>query len=374
MRNGKRCSSNKAFMSPTVRDRVNLTVKNRSTVTKVLINNVTGAAEGVEFVRERRTYRVHATKEVILCAGAINTPQVLMLSGVGPRGHLDAMGLPVMSDLPVGDNLMDHVALGSMNVAADNDTSSLVLNHVISDPRQWFQFLVHNTGPFTVPGGAEALAFVDLPGGDGRPELELLLVSGQYKSYDQSRRLYGFKNTVYERMFERAGRGFTVFPTVLRPRSRGRVRLHDVSPFRPPLIEPGYFGNDADLDVIVAGVRMFQRMLDTDAMRAIGARLPRVHMPGCERHPYDTDAYWRCSARVVTFSIYHMCGTCKMGPDGDPTAVVDPRLRVRGVKGLRVVDASVMPVIPAGHINAPVLMIAEKASDMIKEDWGVRAP
>lgn len=363
-----------AFLSPEVRNRPNLTVKKHSMVTRILLNNETKSAEGVEFVRYQRTYRVFVNKEVIVCGGAINSPQLLMLSGIGPRAHLDSLGLPVVKELPVGENLMDHVALGSLNVAI-NGNSSLILNRILADPNKMAEFLVRYTGPFTVPGGAEALAFADLarPGvADGHPDLELLLVSGQYASYDSSRRLYGFKPEVYNKMFKRGQtvEGFTVFPMVLRPRSRGRVRLTNVSPFLPPSIDPGYFAHEADLDVIVAGVRLFQRMLDTDAMRSIGARLPSTPMPGCEHHAFDSDEYWKCSARIVSFSIYHLSGTCKMAPAGDPTAVVDPRLRVHGVSKLRVVDASVMPEIPAGHTNAPTLMIAEKASDMIKEDWG----
>ncbi|KAF0751108.1 glucose dehydrogenase [Aphis craccivora] len=156
----------------------------------------------------------------------------------------------------------------------------------------------------------------------------------------------------------------------MRPKSKGRVWLRDANPFHHPLIDPNYFADETDLDVIVAGVRLFQRMLSTGPMKSLDAKVLDTPLPGCRQHVFDTDAYWKCAARQISFTIYHLSGTCKMGPASDPTAVVDPRLRVHGVRGLRVVDASIMPEVPAAHTNAPTIMIAEKASDMIKEDWG----
>lgn len=131
----------------------------------------------------------------------------------------------------------------------------------------------------------------------------------------------------------------------------------------------GYFSDPSDLDVLVAGVRKVQRLVKTKAMKKYKPQLLRTVLKGCKQFKFDSDDYWKCHARHFSFTIYHQSGTCKMGSAGDPTAVVDPRLRVHGIGGLRVIDASIMPKIPAAHTNAPTIMIAEKGSDMIKQDW-----
>jgi len=375
MKNGFRHSTNTAFLFPAGK-RPNLHVKKLSTVTRILVDKQSMRAIGVEFARGRKKTRVYARKEVIVSAGTINTPQLLMLSGIGPEQHLAEHRIPSVKDLPVGENLMDHVALGSLAVTV-NDTGSIRLHRVFDDPHALNDLLRDHNGVYTVPGGAEALAFAVSDGPestDGHPDLELLLVSGLYSSHELMPKLCGMRAGVYDAVYRATEGvdGFTVLPMVMRPKSRGRVRLRDADPFHHPLIDPNYFADDADLDVAVAGVRLLQRMLRTSPMRSLGAAVLETPLPGCAQHAFDTDAYWKCSARQISFTIYHLTGTCKMGPAADPTAVVDPRLRVHGVRGLRVVDASVMPEVPVAHTNAPTIMIAEKASDMIKEDWDVQ--
>ncbi|XP_060852755.1 glucose dehydrogenase [FAD, quinone]-like [Rhopalosiphum padi] len=375
MKDGRRCSTNTAFLLPT-KKRLNLHVKKQSTVTKIIIEKSTNKAIGVEFVSNRKKYRVYARKEVIVSGGTINSPQLLMLSGIGPKEHLKDIKIPLIKNLPVGKNLMDHVALGSLSVLI-NDTISLKTQRLMRDPLTLYNFLINNNGPLTIPGGAEALAFFDLdrPGfADGHPNLELLLVSGLYSGDDLTHTLFGLKADIYNEVYKPTEKmdGFTVFPMIMRPKSKGHLWLENANPFHYPLIDPNYFADETDLDVAVAGVRIFQQMLKTNAMKKLNATLFDTPLPGCARHKFDSDAYWKCSARQISFTIYHLSGTCKMGPVGDPTAVVDPRLRVHGVKGLRVIDASIMPEVPAAHINAPTIMIGEKGADMIKEDWGIR--
>jgi len=375
MKNGRRWSTNTAFLFP-AKKRPSLHVKKLSMVTRILINGKKKKAIGVEFVSNRKTYRVFVRKEVIVSGGAINTPQLLMLSGIGPEQHLTDLRIPLVTDLPVGENLMDHVSLGGLAVTV-NETVSIRLHKVIDDPNILNDLLQNHNGLYTVPGGPEALSFVDVDSpslADGHPNLELLLVSGMYSSFEAMPKLCGMKGDLYDAVYRATEGvdGFTVFPMVMRPKSRGRVWLRDNDPFHHPLIDPNYFADEADLDVIVAGVRIVQRMLRTGPMRSLDARILETPLPGCAQHVFDTDAYWKCAARQISFTIYHLSGTCKMGPATDPTAVVDPRLRVHGVGGLRVVDASIMPEVPAAHTNAPTIMIAEKASDMIKEDWNIR--
>lgn len=346
-------------------------------VTRILIHNVTKKAIGVEFVSNRKVYRVFVRKEVIISGGAINSPQLLMLSGIGPEEHLEDHKIPLVKNLPVGENLMDHVALGSLFVTI-NETYSLIVNTLLNDPNNINDYLVNNQGPFTVPGATEALAFIDLEQPyfiDGYPNLELLLASQQYSSYlEYIKSIYNFKTDIINKVFKsnKNKHGFTVYPMIMRPKSKGRIWLRDSNPFHYPLIDSNYFANETDLDVAVAGVRIFQKMLKTDPMKKLDAKILSTPLPGCAQHTFDSDEYWKCSARHISFSVYHLSGTCKMGPEEDPTAVVDPRLRVHGINNLRVIDASIIPEIPVAHTNGPTIMIGEKGADMIKEDWGIK--
>ncbi|XP_050539421.1 glucose dehydrogenase [FAD, quinone]-like isoform X2 [Daktulosphaira vitifoliae] len=373
MKNGRRWSTNSAFLFPASK-RKNLHVKKYSTVTRILIDEVTKTAVGVEFVNERKKYRVYARKEVIVSGGAINSPQLLMLSGIGPEAHLKEKGIPVLSNLPVGENLMDHISLGGLFILI-NDTVSLKTDRLLQDPYIMQNFYMGNGGLCSVAGGTEALGFFDTKNpnkSDGHTDLELLLFSSSYTSDVSAHKYFGLRTDIFNKVYNPVADkdSFMVFPMVMRPKSKGRIWLRDTNPFHHPFIDPNHFSNKADLDVIVAGVRIVQRMLKTDAMRKLDAQILTTPLPGCTKYVFDSNAYWKCAARQISFSIYHLSGTCKMGPVGDPTAVVDPRLRVHGVKRLRVIDASIMPEIPAGHTNAPTIMIGEKGADMIKEDWG----
>lgn len=376
MKNGRRCSTNTAFLL-TTQNRSNLHIKKNSMVTQIIIDKSTKTAIGVEYFSKGKTYREFARKEIIVSGGAINSPQLLMLSGIGPKQHLEDKKIPLVKNLPVGENLMDHVALGSLSVLI-NDTVSLKTNRLVRNPANLLNFLSKNTGPLTVPGGVEALAFLDLDQpnfiADGHSNLELLLVSGLY-SDENTHSLFGLRNEVYNKVYKPTEKqdGFTVFPMIMRPKSKGRIWLEDKNPFHHPLIDPNYFADEADLDVAVAGVRIFQRMIKTDPMKKLNAKIFNTPLPGCIQHEFDSDAYWKCSARQISFTIYHLSGTCKMGPENDLTTVVDPRLRVHGVKNLRVIDASIIPEIPAAHTNGPAIMIGEKGADMIKEDWKIES-
>lgn len=345
-------------------------------VTKILIDPQTKTAYGVEFVRNKRKYRVLAKKEVIVSGGAINSPHLLMLSGIGPREHLEEQGIPVIQDLPVGENLMDHVALGGMTFIM-NETVTLNTQRVLDDPYTLHDFLNYHEGPISIPGGTEALSFFDLQdprNPDGHPDLELLFVSGMLSGERSLQKSFGITDYVYNKVYKRSEGldGIMIFPMVMRPKSKGRVLLKDNNPFHHPLIYPNYFADERDLDVLVQGVRISQRLAKTKAMKRLKTTLWKVPLPGCVNYTFNTDDYWKCHARNLPFTIYHLSGTCKMAPESDPTCVVNPRLKVKGIKNLRVADASIMPEVTSGHTNAPAIMIGEKAADLIKEDWNVR--
>ncbi|XP_014484988.1 PREDICTED: glucose dehydrogenase [FAD, quinone]-like [Dinoponera quadriceps] len=412
MRNGRRVSASKAFLTP-IRGRPNFYLSKFSTVTKIKIDPRTKVAVGVQFVRNSKTYYVSATKEVIVCAGTLNSPQLLMLSGVGPKDHLASFGIDVIEDLPVGFNLQDHVSMAALTFLV-NDSVTVMEPRIGSNPANFVEYLTHGTGPLTIPGGAEALALINTKTSDPRvtrrekskydsrlnnspesgerpgestlfrerrrdslteddhPDMELVLgvsaltgdVSGGFRG------LLGLTDEFYKEVF--AGYegfdAFTIVPVLLQPKSRGRLTLRSSDPFHWPVLDVNYYDHEDDLNTMVRGIKKAIEVASTRAMKRFNATLLPVSFPGCKRISFNSDAYWACVARHVSTTLGHFAGTCKMSTRQD-SGVVDHRLRVHGINGLRVVDTSVMPTIIAGHTNAPAYMIAEKASDMIKDDW-----
>ncbi|XP_076623883.1 glucose dehydrogenase [FAD, quinone] [Colletes latitarsis] len=374
IRRGSRCSTAKAFLRP-VKNRENLHIAMNSQVLRVLFNN-DKRAMGVEILRDGRQQIVRVRREVVLSAGAINSPQLLMLSGIGPKEHLAEFNIPVMSDLRVGDNLQDHVGLGGL---------TFIVNEPISLKKDRFQtmpvmieYVLNERGPMTSPG-VEGLAFVNSKYADefeDYPDIQFHFAPSSINSDggDQIKKITGLRDRVYNTMYKPLNHAETwsILPLLLRPRSSGWVRLKSRNPLVYPDINPNYFTHKEDMDILVEGIRIALQLSNTTAFQRFGSRPHTIRMPGCHRYPFDTYEYWECAIRHFTFTIYHPTGTCKMGPRNDPTAVVDPRLRVYGVKGLRVADASIMPVIVSGNPNAPTIMIGEKASDIIKQDWQMK--
>ncbi|XP_064459874.1 glucose dehydrogenase [FAD, quinone]-like [Ornithodoros turicata] len=365
----ERWSTSKAFIAPIggKKGRRNLHVSLFSMVTKVIFDD-NKRAVGVVFEKDRRKYTVKARKEVIIAAGAVHSPKLLILSGVGPREHLQEMEIPLLADLPVGKNFQDHAIAGGFALHVNK---TLEEHHGIMMAVQYYR---RNTGPWTLPGGVEGLAFVKTKyanQSEDLPDVEIMLHPlGTTDSYaEKYLRGLGLKQEVFDEYYLpfRGGQSFVLLPFVLRPKSRGYVKVKSKNPNELPAVSPLFYTHEDDLKVIVEGLKMCHKLVKTEAFRSLGAAMWSKPFPGCEGHELHSDAYWECQATSFTTTSYHPCCTCKMG--NDETAVVDHRLRVRGgIKGLRVVDASVMPDIPSGHLNAPVIMIAEKAADMILED------
>ncbi|XP_058447549.1 glucose dehydrogenase [FAD, quinone]-like [Malaya genurostris] len=374
-RNGYRDSTNVAYLYP-LKNRTNLHVKKRSQVTKVIIDKETNQAVGVKFYHNRNYYTVKARREVIVSAGAIGSPHLLMLSGIGPKRHLQEKGIKAIVDLPVGYNFQDHTAAGALTFLVNN-TGSMMVERMMS-LTNFMDYQLHHKGPFTSIGGCETVSFFDSEhpnDPDGWPDYEILQIGGTMAGDPSFELNFNYKHETFQKLFgdiQKTGQsGFTIFPLILRPRSKGRIYLKSGNPFIYPVIDPNYFSDPYDLDISVKAIRKALEIVEQPAMQRINAHLLPIPMPGCEHLEFNSDDYWRCFTRHATYTIYHHVGTCKMGPPKDPSAVVDSRLRVYGVKGLRVVDASIMPKVPAGHTNAPTVMIAEKAADMIKEDWNM---
>uniref|UniRef100_A0A023F5C8 Putative glucose dehydrogenase acceptor-like protein n=1 Tax=Triatoma infestans TaxID=30076 RepID=A0A023F5C8_TRIIF len=371
-RRGMRVSAAKAFLNP-VRLRSNLDVALNTVTTKVLIDG-SKRAVGVQYFRDGKYSIVRARKEVILSAGAVNSPQLLMLSGIGPREQLEKHGIGVIADSPgVGENVMDHIAVGGMVFLIDYPIS-LVMNRVVN-VNSAIRYAVSGEGPLTSSVGLETVAFVTTKFGnatDNWPDIELMLTSASTNSDGGSnvKRAHCLTDTFYDSVFKDINNRdvFGVFPMIMRPKSRGVIRLKNKDPFQAPLIYHNYLTHPDDIRVLREGLKAGLAIGETQAMKRFGARFHNRLLPGCKHLPEYTDEYWDCYIRQYTMTIYHMSGSTKMGPSSDPMAVVDPRLRVYGVANLRVIDASIMPQITTGNINAPTIMIGEKGADMIVED------
>ncbi|MEM9191013.1 MAG: GMC family oxidoreductase N-terminal domain-containing protein [Myxococcota bacterium] len=337
---GRRCSAAKAYLEP-IQDRPNLKVRTGVQVRKVCIEDRRAVA--VEYSEGGKLRRIQAEKEVVLAAGAIGSPQLLMLSGIGPGSQLQALGIPVVHDAPeVGKNLQDHPVVTVMY----RSRQEVTLDGVDRWPRivpAMSKYIARKQGPFTSNIG-EAGGFLrtqeELPG----PDLQYHFAPCYFIDH-------GRKNPTQ-------GAGFTIAPTLLTPKSRGSLWLKYPDAGAKPMIDPRHLTNPEDLAPLIYGYRLAVRLANTRALqRYRGASFA----PAAEL--MDDDAIVDFIREYVE-AIYHPAGTCRMG--SDDRAVVDPSLRVNGVAGLRVVDASIMPTVTRGNTNAPTIMIAEKASDLIR--------
>ena len=339
IRAGKRCSAAVAFLHP-ARSRPNLTIETGAVVDGIAIEK--GRAVAVRYHRGRKQLRVSAAREIILSAGAIGSPELLLRSGIGPADELRAVGVSVALDAPgVGKNLQDHI----MVPVAIKDKAGVTANiHPLNLLRWLAQHRMSATGPMA-SNAAESGAFVRSSGAS-KPDLQFhfLPVASDQVNYDDG-------------MFMPKGNAFVMIPTVLYPESRGEIRLISADPAKRPTVDPRYFSEDADLRVLVEGVRLAQRIARARTL---------THCRGPALSPLadaEDEATLRAEIRLRCNTLFHPVGTCKMGSDRD--AVVDASLKVRGIDGLRVVDASIMPTIVGGNTNAPTIMIAEKAADLI---------
>lgn len=338
VRDGRRCSAADAFLRPALA-RSNLNVRTGAHATRILFDG--RRATGVEYRRDGRLHVARAEREVVVACGALNSPQLLLLSGIGPADPLRSHGLPVVRDLPgVGRNLQEHAG-GPMLIRCREPLSLLSAE----SPSNLLRYLLFRRGMLASPG-AEAAAFVRTRPEIEAPDVELIALPLLWLNE-------GFTAPTEH--------GFTIAAIVLKPRSRGFVTLRSADPFEPPFIHTNHFSDSegADLETAVAGLRVARRIVGTSPLADLAAG---EIFPGPEA---ETDEALANAVRAAGQTIWHPVGTCRMGVD--PKSVVDPSLRVHGVDGLRVVDASVMPTIVRGHTHAPTVMIAEKAADLISE-------
>lgn len=340
-KNGERWSAAKGYLTPNL-SRPNLHVFTNAHTTKVLLEKK--RAVGVELVLEGQTQQMRANREVLLCAGALQSPHILMLSGIGPKAHLLKHSIVPLHDLPgVGENLHDHPDVVQMvNAPAAKESVAISAGGLARLVGGIFEWRKQRTGVLT-SNAAEAGGFIKSNPAEARPDLQLHFVVAKLVNHGRT--------TV-------VGHGYSCHVCLLRPTSRGSLRLASSNPMDTPLIDPNFLGERSDMDRMVAGFKIMRKLLQQPALSSLGGR-ESASSAGAK-----SDLEIEQFIRNTADTIYHPAGTCRMGSGA--MDVVDAELRVHGIDGLRVVDASIMPSVVSGNTNAPVIMIAEKAADLIK--------
>jgi choline dehydrogenase len=341
---GVRWNTSKAFLRPAMK-RANLTVLTRAQVKRLRIEGKRAA--GVEFWQGNEEVFAQARIETILAAGSIGSPQILQLSGVGPAALLAQHGIAVAHESPgVGENLQDHLQLRMGFKVKNVRTLNEWANTLAGKISMGLEYLFFRTGPLTMAPSQ----------------------LGGFTRSDPSQASANLEFHIQPLSLERFGEPLHPFPAFtasvanLRPASRGSVRIKSPDPRAAPAIRPGYLSADADRKIAAESLRLTRRIAQQPALAKYA---PSEFLPGAN---FQSDEELARAAGDIGTTIFHPVGTCRMGPDSDVRAVVDARLRVRGIERLRVVDASIMPTITSGNTNSPTLMIAERGSDMIRED------
>jgi len=340
----ERSDAKKAFLDPLAGDG-RLSIITGARVDRIVIEH--GRAVGVSYTKDGASHTVHAEREVLVGAGTYNSAKLLMLSGLGPAEHLREHGVTVVADIAgVGANLQDH---HEVPVIATTKAKSGYFGQDKGWPmvRNGLQYLLFNSGPVTTTG-IEACLFYDPDGGE-RPTIQLYCAPIVYLDRDVS----SAKPTY----------GVTFTSCLLRPKARGSVKLRSANPDDQPLVDCNFFGDPDDLRLTLASVKHARQLLETEPFKS---KIAEELLPG--KAVQDEESLTRFAGQTVKTN-YHPSGSLRMGPDSDPMAVVDQRLRVRGVEGLRVIDCSIIPFIPSGNTNAPAMAIGSKAAELIATDY-----
>lgn len=339
---GRRVSSARAFLRPALK-RPNIELRTKAHATKIVFDGK--RAIGIQYARGGKTVEIRARREIILSGGSVNSPQLLQLSGVGPSSLLKEIGVPVHHELPgVGENLRDHFVLRMVARIKSMDT----INQRVNGLPLMTEAFKYFTGQPSVLGLSPTLVYIfwksdpALDNGD----LQISFTPASYKEGVQSQ-LDDFP-------------GVTVAPWVQRPESMGYIRAKSANPFEPPAIQPNYFSHETDRRLSIQGMKIARDLMQTPEF---SPHVECEELPGPDVQTEDEMlSYYRQNATTT----FHLMGTCRMGPETDKTAVVDDQLRVRGIEGLRVADASIMPTMPSANTNAATIMIGEKCADFIK--------
>lgn len=359
---GFRDDTGKAFLKPVI-NRENLTVMTENYVIKILIDNKTKSAYGVHFMHKGRKYVVHADKEIILSAGSIGSPSILLWSGIGPADHLQEVNIPVYQNLPVGKHLIDHPTFYGISMEMNYTEPSQSIEDYVRG-------LLNASGPYTLAGNSQGLGFYQTKYQNisGVPDIEFtFIVSNSTDPITQ--RVYHFTNETYEGLWGHLSptRLCRINIVLLHPISRGSIRLRSSDPFEYPLIDLNLLSDPDDFDIarIYEGIQIAMGLFDTESFKRLNVTLRPPRLPACESYEDRSQDFWYCCIRQVTMHLYHAMGTNRMGTNPG-NSVVDSNLRVHGINNLRVADTSIFPDSISGHTAAATMMVGEKVSDLIK--------
>lgn len=347
---GERVSAYTAFLEPIRKLRSNIDIVTEALVTKIVFHDDEKEARaiGIDFIKNGTKIRAIATKEIILSAGAINSPKLLMQSGIGPKDYLEYLDIKVYLDLPVGGNFHDHVAVCLPVIKLTKTATTFKFTEKLKDITTYYS---KGTGPLSA--NFQVVAFLETSLSDvlGTPDIEL-----RFRGHDS--------NMYYDKI--------EMCVSLLTPKSRGQVVLNATDNiFGKPLIYPNFLKDPTDEKKLLEGIQQVVKLFDTEVFKTAEVEFdPRPILNNeCKDHERVSEEFWSCIIRHFSSPLHNYAGTCKMGPSKDPDAVVDNTLRVYGISNLRVVDASIIPKVTRGSTAAPVIMIAEKASDLIKTTW-----
>ncbi|CAH1404137.1 unnamed protein product [Nezara viridula] len=368
---GERLNTAKAFINP-IKHRKNLFVIKHGYVYKILICPKTSRAYGIQYMyrNEQMGRTLRASREIIVCAGTVGSAKLMMLSGVGPKNELELLGIYCVKNLRVGRNLIDSVQFPGAPIVLDFGDSTQT---TLCELDEAYEYLTRRTGLLASIGATELIGMINLDT-DESPDVSMqfmhIIVNDSFLLQDFLKNLGVTDEIASQYLALTYNRNILIpFIKLLHPRSRGTVRLRSDNMDDMPLIETRYLEHSKDFNTIMWGIKYVEKMLSNEMFKRYNATMKYLEMAGCCGIKRGTDHYWACAMSHLAGTGYDPIGTCKMGPSDDPTAVVDHQLRVYGIKGLRVADASIIPTSVTGPPLASVIMIAEKAADMIKMQW-----
>ncbi|XP_078490261.1 glucose dehydrogenase [FAD, quinone]-like [Ciona intestinalis] len=388
LKDGARQSASLSYLHSVAHERPNLHIISGAHVQKILFNKEKDVpkAVGVEYVKNGDTFKVMASKEVIVSGGAIGTPHLLLVSGIGPKKQLEDFKVDVVADLPgVGSNLQDHpfVPVG-FSSEYNNITESVMNWWTILSPKNILSYLYDGSGPLGTPT-IEGIALLNLSSkleADKPldwPDIHFIMQALQWNvkskmHLDTLMTNFNFKESILKETIEIGQEKWSDFNILLalsHPHSRGSITLNSPDINVHPAIDPRYLEDERDMKIILKAFKVLEKLEESETYKSLGIKMSIAHSECESTTEIRSDAYYECVARFFTLTEYHPCCTAKMGRSDDVMAVTDPRLRVYKVTGLRLTDASVWPTITSANTQAPCYMVGEKAADMIKQDWNL---
>lgn len=328
-------------------------------VSKILLDKHKKSANGIEFIKRGELHRVFG-KKIILAAGTIGSPKILLHSGIGPKEHLKAMDIDLVENLPIGENLQDHITT-FIDILLNQPVGSSVTD--ILNPMKALNYFYNGRGPLAL-AGSDSMGFIRLNSSSEIPDLSfIMLPASVVDDYGlHLRKAINLKDEIWNEYYEPlAGKTLvTILPILLHPKSSGYLRLNSKDVNDPLLINPNYYESKNDIKIMIKGIRIIQKLLATQPMKDFGAELIPKKITGCENHQTDSDDYWECYLRHLSLTMYHPVGTCKVGDYHDETTVVKRNFQVKNIENLFVVDGSVIPNATSANPHALISMLAYK--------------